>query len=275
MRPWFDVPVPEGSLVRLEPLAVRHAEDLAVAAEEGRGSYDFTLVPRGTEVGGYLAAQFARAARGLIPFAQVRRGDGRAVGCTAYWDPRYWPGRDDLRAIEIGFTWLAASAQRSGINTEAKLLLMSHAFDSLRVARVDLKTDARNVRSRRALEALGATFEGVLRSWSMSWAPGEEGLLRDSAMYSVIAPEWHLVRNRLVARLASQLPGLINWWCRLYCGAIKRSAVVSKTSAASNYLRPGGGGARVQERSSRKARWQAAAASGRAMKRACRGRRGR
>ena len=207
MRPWFDVPVLEGSLVRLEPLAVRHAEDLAAAAEEDRGSYDFTLVPRGGEVAGYLAAQLARAARGLIPFAQVRRGDARAVGCTAYWDPRCWPGRDDLRAIEIGFTWLAASAQRSGINAEAKLLLMSHAFDSLRVARVDLKTDARNVRSRRALEALGATFEGVLRSWSVSWAPGEEGVLRDSAMYSVIAPEWHLVRNRLVARLASQLPG--------------------------------------------------------------------
>ena len=104
-------------------------------------------MPRGSEVGGYLAAQFARAGRGLIPFAQVRRGDGRAVGCTAYWDPRCWPGRDDLRAIEIGFTWLAASAQRSGINAEAKLLLMSHAFGSLRVARVDLKTDARNVRS--------------------------------------------------------------------------------------------------------------------------------
>ncbi len=128
----------------------------------------------------------------------------RAVGCTAYWDPRYWPGRDDLRAIEIGFTWLGASAQGSGINTEAKLLLMSHAFGRLRVARVDLKTDARNARSRRAIEALGATFEGVLRNWSMSWAPGEEGLLRDSAIYSVIAPEWDTVRSRLAARLARQ-----------------------------------------------------------------------
>jgi N-acetyltransferase len=202
MRPSFDGPVLEGSLVRLEPLSVRHAEDLAAAAEEDRGSYDFTLVPPAGEVGGYLTAQFARTAQGLIPFAQIRQADGRAVGCTAYWDPRFWPGRDDLRAIEIGFTWLAASAQGSGINTEAKLLLMSHAFGSLRVARVDLKTDARNARSRRALEALGVTFEGVLRNWSMSWAPGEEGLLRDSAMYSVIAPEWHLVRDRLVARLA-------------------------------------------------------------------------
>ncbi|MBO0807139.1 MAG: GNAT family N-acetyltransferase [Actinobacteria bacterium] len=200
------VPVLEGSLVQLEPLALRHTRDLAAAAEEDRGSYGHTLVPRGSEVGGYLDAQFARAAQGLIPFAQVRRADGRAVGCTAYWDPRTWPGRDDLRAIEVGFTWLSASAQGSGINAEAKLLLMSHAFDVMQVARVDFKTDARNARSRRALEALGATFEGVLRSWSMSWAPGEEGLLRDSAMYSVVAPEWDAVRSRLTARLAGHSP---------------------------------------------------------------------
>ena len=207
MHPLPDVPALEGSLVRLEPLAVRHAQDLAAAAEEDRGSYDFTLVPRGSEVGDYLAAQFARTRQGLIPFAQVRLADGRAVGCTAYWDPRYWPDRDELRAIEIGFTWLSASAQGSGINAEAKLLLLSHAFGSLRVARVDLKTDARNVRSRRAIEGLGATFEGVLRSWSMSWVPGEEGRLRDSAMYSVIAPEWDAVRDRLAARLARKPSG--------------------------------------------------------------------
>ena len=201
-----DVPVLEGSLVRLEPLAARHAGDLAAAAEEDRGSYDFTLVPRGGEVEGYLDAQFARAALGLVPFAQVRHSDGRAVGCTAYWDPRTWPGRDSLRAIEVGFTWLSASAQGSGINAEAKLLLMSQAFDVLRVVRVDFKTDARNARSRQALEALGATFEGVLRSWSPSWVPGEEGLLRDSAMYSVIASEWEAVRLRLIARLARHTP---------------------------------------------------------------------
>ena len=197
----IEAPVLEGSWVRLEPLAVGHADDLAAAAEEDRSSYGFTLVPRGSEIAGYLEAQFARAAQGLVPFAQVRRADGRAVGCTAYWDPRTWPGRDDLRAVNIGFTWLSASAQGSGINAEAKLLLMGHAFDSLRVERVDFATDARNARSRRALEALGATFEGVLRRWSVSWAPGEEGLLRDSAMYSVTAPEWEAVRSRLVARL--------------------------------------------------------------------------
>jgi len=202
VQPQIHVPVLDGALVRLEPLAARHAADLSAAADEDRATYGFTLVPPGTEIGGYLDAQFARKADGLVPFAQVRRSDGRAVGCTAFMEPRYWPGRDDLRAIEIGFTWLAASAQGSGINAEAKLLLMDHAFSTLQVARVDIKTDARNARSRRAIEALGATFEGVLRNWSMSWVSGEEGQLRDSAMYSVIASEWTAVKTRLLARLA-------------------------------------------------------------------------
>jgi len=203
MRPVLDVPPLDGRLVRLEPLSARHEADLAVAAEQDRGSYRFTLVPRGDEVAGYRAAQANRMAQGLIPFAQVRRADGRAVGCTAFWDPRYWPGRDDLRAIEIGFTWLGADAQGSGINAEAKLLLMTYAFETLRVSRVDLKTDARNARSRAAIAALGATFEGVLRNWSMSWAPGEEGRLRDSAMYAVVASDWPAVRARLTARVAA------------------------------------------------------------------------
>ncbi|MFI0372098.1 GNAT family N-acetyltransferase [Actinomadura sp. 1N219] len=166
----LDVPVLAGDLVRLEPLAMRHAPDLAAAAEEDRSSCGFTLVPRGAEVPDYLAAQLARD--GLTPFAQVRTADGKAVGCTGLWDPRTWPDRPELRAIEIGFTWLAASAQGTGINAEAKLLLLSHAFETLGVTRVDLKTDARNHRSRRALERLGIPFEGVLRAWSVSWVRG-------------------------------------------------------------------------------------------------------
>lgn len=196
------VPVLEGSLVRLEPLSTEHAPDLAVAAEEDRSTYGFTFVPRADQVEEYLAAQLARLAEGWVPFAQVRRADGRAAGSTSYLEPRRWPGRDDLYAVEIGSTWLARSAQGSGINTEAKLLLMTYAFEELGVARVDLKTDARNQRSRRAIEAIGATFEGVLRNWSMSWAPGEEGQLRDSAMYSVIASEWGAVKEQLKERLA-------------------------------------------------------------------------
>ncbi|MFI5664215.1 GNAT family N-acetyltransferase [Streptomyces sp. NPDC051684] len=202
MRPWFDVPTLDGSLVSLEALSLDHAADLARSAEENRSSFDFTLVPRAEEVPGYLEAQFGRMAKGLVPFAQIRRSDGRAVGCTAYWDPRRWPESGSLRAVEIGFTWLGASAQGCGINTEAKMLLMRYAFECLDVARVDLKTDARNKQSRKAIENLGATYEGVLRNWSMSWASGENGRLRDSAMYSVIKAEWSQVHAHLLHQVA-------------------------------------------------------------------------
>ena len=189
-----------GSLVRLEPLSARHGPALARAAEEDRSAYAWASVPRAGEVAGYVAAQLTRP--GLTPFAQVRLSDGAVVGCTAYHNPRTWPESADRYAIEIGWTWLAASAQRTGINAEAKLLLLSHAFETLRLARVDLKTDARNQRSRQAIERLGARFEGVLRNWSPSHAPGEEGRLRDSAMFSVVAAEWPDVKTRLAARVA-------------------------------------------------------------------------
>jgi N-acetyltransferase len=201
------VPVLHGSLVRLEPLAASHGEDLAAAVEEDRGGYGFTHVPRAWEVAEYLATLLELAEGGqLAPFAQIRQADGRAVGVTAYWDPRFWPGRSalyaELYAVEIGWTWLAASAQRTGINAEAKLLLLEYAFETLGVVRVDFKTDARNERSRRALERMGAHCEGVLRHWSRSHAPGEEGLLRDSAMFSVIASEWPATKATLGRRLA-------------------------------------------------------------------------
>lgn len=195
-------PLLEGSLVRLEPLDHRHAPDLAVAAEEDRGSYGFTWVPRAAEIGGYLDAQLARAAAGhLAPYAQVDRASGRAVGVTAYWEPRLWPEGDGLCAIEVGFTWLAASAQGTGLNTEAKYLLFRHAFETWDVARVDLKTDARNDRSRAAIEKTGARFEGVLRNWSRSWVAGEERRLRDSAIFSITAEEWPDRRAGLERRL--------------------------------------------------------------------------
>lgn len=200
----LDVPALHGSLVRLEPLATGHAPDLARAAEENRSSYAFAYVPRAGEVEAYLGAMFARRDEGrLTPFAQVRVSDGMAVGCTAYLDPRPWPGRDELHSLEIGSTWLAASAQGTGINAEAKLLLFGYAFETLGLVRVDLKTDARNERTRRAIARLGVHFEGVLRAWSPSWAPGEEGRMRDSAMFSVIAPEWPDVKARLHALLGS------------------------------------------------------------------------
>jgi RimJ/RimL family protein N-acetyltransferase len=198
----MDTPVLRGSLVRLEPLTPAHAPDLAWAAEEDRSAYRFTLVPRAGQAREYVAAQLSRP--GLTPFAQVRLRDGRAVGCTSYCTPRFYPERPGCYAVEIGWTWLAASAQRTGINAEAKLLLMTYAFETLGVARVDLRTDARNEQSRRAIAGLGAQFEGILRSSSPSRAPGEEGRLRDSAMFSVIAAEWPAVRARLTVRRVSR-----------------------------------------------------------------------
>jgi RimJ/RimL family protein N-acetyltransferase len=196
----LDVPPLSGTLVRVEPLSAAHVPDLAEAAEESRASYGFTWVPRAADVAAYVREQQERF--GLTPFAQIRLADGKAVGCTAYWDPRTWADSDRLRAIEIGFTWLGASAQGTGINAEAKLLLFTYAFETLGVVRVDLKTDARNERSRAAIAATGAQFEGVLRSWSPSWVPGEEGKLRDSALFSVIEPEWPTVKSALAARVA-------------------------------------------------------------------------
>ncbi|WP_052847333.1 GNAT family N-acetyltransferase [Streptomyces avicenniae] len=192
-----------GSLVRLEPLGHHHAADLAVAAEADRASYRFTWVPTADEVESYIDAQLARAASGkLAPYAQVDRATGRAVGATAYWEPRLWPDEERLCAIEVGFTWLAGSAQGTGVNTEAKYLLFRHAFENWGVARLDLKTDARNARSRAAIEGVGARFEGVLRNWSRSWAPGEDGMLRDSAVFSITADEWPDRRTHLEHRLA-------------------------------------------------------------------------
>jgi len=196
-------PVLEGTRVRLEPLGHQHAADLAAAVSGDRSSYGFTWVPTPDEVGRYIDAQHGRAATGrLAPYAQVDRASGRAVGVTAYWEPRVREGTDELFAVEVGFTWLAASAQGTGVNTESKLLLFRHAFEEWGVARVDLKTDARNSRSRAAIAAAGARFEGVLRSSGQSWVPGEEGRLRDGAIFSVIAEEWPDCRARLEARLA-------------------------------------------------------------------------
>jgi N-acetyltransferase len=197
----IDAVVLEGSLVRLEPLDARHVPGLMLAAEEDRSAYAWTTVPRAAQMADYVTTALSDDAR--TPFAQIRMSDGAPVGCTAFWDFRAWPDREDPAAVNIGWTWLAASAQRTGINPEAKLLLLTHAFEELGVARVDLTTDARNARSRQAIGRLGARFEGVLRNWSRSHAPGEEGRLRDTAMFSVTDAEWPAVKSALTARIAA------------------------------------------------------------------------
>jgi RimJ/RimL family protein N-acetyltransferase len=200
----LEVPTLVGKLVRVEPLAMHHADDLAVIAEDDRSTFGFTWVPRGSEeIERYIGTQLDRAEQGeLIPFAQIRLADGRAVGSTSFLNLRFKTDHPDPFAVEIGWTWLGASAQRTGINTETKLLLLQYAFDSWSVARVDLKTDARNARSRRAIEALGAQFEGVLRNWQPSLVIGEEGRYRDSAIFSILDSEWPATEARLRKRLS-------------------------------------------------------------------------
>lgn len=201
-----------GRGVRLEPLALDHAPALAAAAAEDRSTYAFTPVPDGPgEARDYVEAALAETAAGNhLPFAVVwlggpERGPDRVVGTTRFVDvaPWQWPaGRPEQRhgvpdAVEIGHTWLAASAQRSAVNTEAKLLLLEQAFGIWQVYRVRLKTDVRNRRSRAAIERLGARLEGVLRADR----PATDGGPRDSAYYAIVAHEWPEIRERLQERL--------------------------------------------------------------------------
>jgi RimJ/RimL family protein N-acetyltransferase len=197
------IPTLAGSFVRLEPLGEHLLDGLVQAANEDRMTFGYTSVPR---TRGELAEQIrtllvGRAAGDTVPFAQLRANDGAPVGMTRFLTLRSRPGEDHPYAVEIGGTWLSASAQRTGINIEAKLLLLTFAFETLNVGRVDFKTDARNERSRQAIASLGATFEGILRNWQPSHVPGEEQQLRDSAMFSITASDWPTVRPRLRARL--------------------------------------------------------------------------
>lgn len=151
----------------------------------------------------YIEGLLADALRDqVVPFAQRRLADGLAVGCTRYMNIAWWPGRSTPAEVEIGGTWLAADAQRSAINTEAKLLLLTQAFEDWQVFRVAVCTDALNARSRAAIERIGATFEGVLRNHRPSAGYlGTPGTARDTAVYSIIASEWPAVHRRLAERL--------------------------------------------------------------------------
>jgi RimJ/RimL family protein N-acetyltransferase len=136
-----------------------------------------------------------------VPFTQRLRTTGRIVGCTRLMELRRWRGRIEPDEVEIGGTWLAADIQRSAVNTESKLLLLTHAFATWNVDRVALATDERNQRSRAAIPRLGASFEGILRNHRPSRVPGEDGRPRNTAMFSITAGEWPTVRQVLSDRL--------------------------------------------------------------------------
>ena len=189
-----------GGIVRLEPLTPEHVPGLQLAAEAAATS-PFATVPTPETVEDYVSRSLARRDTGTYaPFAQVEVATGRVVGHTAYLTPRWMPdGR--LFAVEVGSSWLSPTARGTAINPAAKLLLLTQALEDWGVDRVDIKTDARNEVARGAIAALGATFEGVLRAWQPSLAPGEEGRTRDTAMFAITPQQWPGVRTRLVERI--------------------------------------------------------------------------
>jgi N-acetyltransferase len=183
----------EGRWVRLELLDVRHAPDLTEAAQDDEiWRYMPAVLKTEEQIQAWIAAAQAQQAAGAqLPFAIVDRATGRAIGGT-----RYLNITPNDRGLEIGWTWLARSAWRTPVNSECKFLLLRHAFETLGCIRVQLKTDGRNERSRRAIERIGGQFEGILRK-HMIMPYG----LRDSAFYSIIDDEWPAVKQRLVGRL--------------------------------------------------------------------------
>jgi RimJ/RimL family protein N-acetyltransferase len=199
-----DVPILRGRHVELVPLALEQADELLAAATLDRSSYGFTEVPATADhMARYIANLLAKRDAGTdLPLAQRCVADGRLVGCTRFLEMRRWRGRPEPDEVEIGGTWLAADVQRTALNTEAKLLLLTHAFVVWRVDRVAIATDDRNERSRRAIERLGANFEGILRHHRPSTAPGEAGRPRDTALYSITDDDWPAVKEALLARLA-------------------------------------------------------------------------
>jgi len=193
-----------GTHVQLEPLTRAHGADLLAAANQDRSTYGYTPVPTDeAAMGGYIDWLLGDAERDMVvPFVQRRLSDGAAVGCTRFLNVTWYTGSDTPAEVEIGGTWLAADAQRSAINSEAKLLLLSQAFELWEVFRVAICTDALNQLSRDAIVRLGAQFEGILRQHRPNMGNlTEPGKARDTAAYSILPTEWPAIRARLRARL--------------------------------------------------------------------------
>jgi RimJ/RimL family protein N-acetyltransferase len=199
----------QGKYVRLEPLSPARADGLLAAAAQGDTDlYRWTWVPRTrAEAAAYIETAVSWRDNGTaVPFATIDPASGAVIGSTRLWNLERWAwpaghpaaGKHVYDACEIGHTWLSAAAIRTGANTEAKLLMLTHAFETWRVHRVSLQTDARNQRSRNAIERLGAKFEGVIRAQRI----GADFTVRNSARYSILAEEWPAAKAKLLERLA-------------------------------------------------------------------------
>ena len=205
-----ETPELTGRHVRLEPLDLRHVDGLVAASAADPSLYQWSPVPQGrAEATRYIDTALSwRHAGTAVPFAVVRKEDGILIGSTRFWNIECWswpPGhvrhaRPTPDACEIGYTWFTRSAIRTAANTEAKLLMLAHAFETWQVLRVCFHTDARNQRSRAALERIGGKFEGILRAHRMA----ADFIPRDSVRYSIVAEEWPAVKQKL-SRLLEQV----------------------------------------------------------------------
>jgi len=205
-----DCPVLEGRHVRLEPMRLAHLDGLVAAAAQDPRLYGWTIVPQGTAaIRRYMeTAIAAREAGAAVPMVHVRVSDGCVVGSTRFFDlDRWaWPETHERYAdstydgCEIGWTWLAADAVRTALNTESKLLMMAFAFESWKVLRVQFSTDARNERSAAAIERLGAKLDGRLRAQKLA----SDLTPRLSLRYSILSDEWPAVKAGLEQRLAAR-----------------------------------------------------------------------
>ncbi|MBM7786372.1 GNAT family N-acetyltransferase [Tenggerimyces flavus] len=198
MTDWYEQPVLTGKHVRLEPIALEHAPELLAAADDDAVFQHLTrgrLSSQDDAVDFVRWAEDLRERRVLMPFAQLDvrgRGAGEVAGHTSYYEIS-----PDSRSIAIGYTWLGKRWWRTGLNTESKLLLLTHAFDTLGAVRVVWHTDIRNERSQAAIARLGAAREGVLRKHKVR----RDGTWRDTVQFAMTDDDWPDVRARLTARL--------------------------------------------------------------------------
>jgi len=197
----------EGRYIRLEPLSMAHLDGLVSASSGDPALYRWSQVPFGhAQATRYIEIALQLRDAGLaVPFATVRLADGAVIGSTRFFDLERWPwpashhrhAHPHYDVGEIGYTWLNASAIRTGANTEAKLLMLTQAFEAWDMLRICLHTDERNTRSRKAIVRIGGRFEGILRKHMTVPDIG----VRDSAYYSVIDDEWPAVKAMLLAKL--------------------------------------------------------------------------
>lgn len=189
------IPTLTGDHVRLEPLSQNHAEDLISASEDGSLSdLWYTVIPDRVSMTEEINRRLGLYEAGtMMPFATIDLTSGKAVGMTTFMNMKL----ENLK-VEIGSTWLAHSAQGTAINPEAKLLMLTYAFDELGCNAVELRTHEKNEQSRAAIEKLGAKLDGILRNDMVM----PNGTIRNTAVYSITTKEWPTVRQGLLTRLA-------------------------------------------------------------------------